>query len=270
MAGTPRSVPAGPVAAHVRALLGRGLTLRQIGRESGVQPSTVRRLAGGQETVWAATAEKLLAVPLDVRVSLGDVPSLGAVRRVRALYALGHFNHVIASEAGISKDAVCALTAAAWPTVKVEVDSGVRKAYDRLSMSTGTSGKTLAWAKRHGWVSPLAWDDDTIDDPNAVPQTDAPEPIATEGENVADRWIHGESVVLGSEDRKQVLQHLMEWTSHTPQEIAGQLEISLHTLWQTWSRLKKQARQEGRTEPWRRVYVPRERDLKQTEMGEAA
>ncbi len=44
----------------------------------------------------------------------------------------------------------------------------------------------------------------------------------------------------------------------------------MHAVWQTWTRIKKQARDEGRREPWRRVYIPRERDLKQNEMGEAA
>lgn len=249
----------------------RGLTPWQIGRESGIEPSTVRRLAAGQQkTVWARTADKVLAVPLGVRVSLGDVPSVGAVRRVRALYALGHFNHVIASEAGVSRDAIWALASGTWPTLKVAADDGIRAAYDRLSMSTGNSWKTRKWADQSGWAPPLAWDDDTIDDPNAQPQTDAEEPIVSEGGNIADRWLHGEAVVLGAADRKQVIQHLFEWSTDSPQEIADRLEMTMHAVWQTWTRIKKQARDEGRREPWRRVYIPRERDLKQNEMGEAA
>jgi hypothetical protein len=234
-----------------------------------VEPSTVRRLAAGQKTLWATTAEKLLSVPLDVRVSLGDVPAVGAVRRVRALYALGHFNHQIAAEAGISRDAVCALAADKWPTVKVHIDDGVRKAYDRLSMSTGKSGKTRLWAERKGWVPPLAWDDEAIDNPAAVPQIDAIAPAVTEGTNVAARWLNGESVILGAEDRKEVLAHLFEWTNDTTAEIAAKLEMTPKAAEQAWHRMKRQARLEGRR-MWRRVYVPRERTLNQNEMEEAA
>lgn len=270
LAGRPRSVPAGPASAHVRALLGQGLTTWQIGRESGVEPSTVRRIAEGQNRALASTVEKLLAVPLTVRVSAGDVSSLGAVRRVRALYVLGHFNHAIAAEAGISRDAVCMLASGKWPTIKVGVDDGVRAAYDRMSMSTGTSGKTRAWAKRHGWAPPLAWDEDAIDDPNGFPRMDAPVPAVTEGGNVAARWLLGESVVLGDEDRKQVVQHLFEWTQLTKEQIAARLEITPGAAEQIWNRLKKQARLEGRTEPWRRTYALRDRDLAKTQMGEAA
>lgn len=273
LAGRPRSVPAGPVIAHVRALADRGLTSWQIGREGDIEPSTVRRLIDGQQkTVWSRTAEKILAVPLSVRVSLGDVSSVGAVRRVRALYALGHFNHVIATEAGISRDAVYSLAAGKWPTLKVAADDGIRAAYDRLSMTTGKSWKTRLWADKEGWAPPLAWDEDAIDDPDAMPQTDAEAPIVTEGGNVADRWLHGEAVILGPKDRKHVIQHLFEWSTDTPEEIAARLEMTMHAVWAVWSRIKKQARDEGRAEPWRRVYIApaRERNIKQNEMEEAA
>ena len=135
----------------------------------------------GQPTILAVNAEKVLGVPLDVRVDAGDVPAVGAVRRVRALYALGHLNYVIAREAGISRDAVCSLAAGHWATVKVSVDDGVRAAYDRLSMSTGESWKTRRMAERHGWVPPLAWDDDTIDDPEARPELNSGE-VSSRGE----------------------------------------------------------------------------------------
>lgn len=271
LAGRPRSVPAGPVIEHVKALTDRGLTTWQIGREAGIEPSTVRRLAVGQQkTVWARTADRVLAVRLDVRVSLGDVSSVGAVRRIRALYALGHFNHEIAAKAGISRDAVWALAAGRWPTIKVGMDDGVRAAYDQLWMSAGKSPKTRLLAERKGWVSPLAWGDDTIDDPRAVPQTDAVQPDATEGGNVAARWLLGESVILGAEDRREVIQHLFEWTELTKEQIAERLEMAPAAVEQTWMRLKKKARLEGQPVPWRRVYALRDKDLKRNEMGEAA
>jgi hypothetical protein len=228
-------------------------------------------LVNGQKQVLAVNAAKILAVPLNVRVSLGDVPSVGAIRRVRALYALGHLNWVIAKEAGISRDAVCCLAAGEWATLKVQADDGIRAAYDRLSMSTGTSWKTRNLAEQNGWAPPLAWDDDTIDDPAAEPLTDAAEPAtATEGDDVVDRWLMGESVILGAEHRDQALAYLFEWTSQSSEEIAERLGMSKAAAEQVWYRLKRKARAEGRREPWRRVYVQPERFMKQNEMGEAA
>ncbi|MFF1358699.1 hypothetical protein [Streptomyces sp. NPDC058297] len=185
MAGRPRQVPACPAAAHAAALLKRGLTITQIAREADTEPSTVRRLLQGQKSTLAVTANKILGVALNVRVSLGDVPATGAIRRVRALYALGHLNRVIAEEAGVSRDAICSLAAGTWPTLKVTADDGVRAAYDRLSMSTGTSWKTRTLAERNGWAPPLAWDDDAIDDPRARPHLPSDEDVL--GEDFVDR-----------------------------------------------------------------------------------
>ena len=231
----------------------------------------------GQKVRWE-TAELILAYwpsPEDFP-DTALIDATGTRRRVEALAVRGWARHLVASRIGMNTKHFRKVVSR--PKVTARVARGVSEAYnawwnqDPLEHGVPLSSvsRVQADAARSGFYGPLAWDDDTIDDPNEVPVTDALEPLATEGENVADRWLHGESVVLGSEDRKRVLQHLMEWTNQTPQEIADQLEITLHTLWQTWSRLKKQARMEGRTEPWRRVYVPRERDLKQTEMEEAA
>jgi len=251
------------------ALIGSGLTSWQVAREAGVEPATVQRLVKGQVRVRATTAEKILRVPMNVRVSVGDVPTVGAVRRIRALYALGHFNRVIAAEAGISRDAVYYLASGKWSTIKVGVDDGVRAAYDRLSMTAGGSWKTRVHAERNGWAPPLAWDDDTIDDPQAVARTDAEAPVVTEGGNVAVRWLMGESVILGRDDRREVIRHLFEWTNDTPEEIAARLDMAPKAAERQWERIKKQARADGRR-VWRRVYVPRERTLEKREMGEAA
>ncbi|MEV8248139.1 hypothetical protein AB0R01_30850 [Streptomyces rochei] len=214
-------------------------------------------------------ANKILAVPLNVRVSAGEVSAVGATRRIRALYALGHLNWVIAQEAGISRDAVSALSSGLWATLNVAADDGVRAAYDRLSMKTGTSWKTRRLAEREGWVPPLAWDDDTIDDPTAVPQTDAPAPAPTDDGNAAARWLMGESVILSRAERNEVLQHLFEWTTDTKEEIAARLEMSPEAAERQWHRLQQKAAADGRR-LWRRAWAYRDKDLTKNEMGAAA
>ncbi|MEU1133549.1 hypothetical protein ABZ383_27455 [Streptomyces sp. NPDC005900] len=246
------------------------MNITQIAREAGTEPSTVRRLIEGQKSVLTVNAEKILSVPLDVRVSRGDVPAIGAIRRVRALYALGHLNWVIAQEAGVSRDAICSLAAGSWQTLEVSRDAGIRAAYDRLSMRTGTSWKTRKTAARHGWVPPLAWDDDTIDDPSAQPQTDALAPTQSEGGNLVDRWLMGESVILGRAERHQVLVHLFEWSELPPEEIARRLDMSASAAARAWERHKDRARKAGSPVPWRRRWMLRNKELVKNEMGAAA
>jgi hypothetical protein len=163
-------------------------------------------------------------------------------------------------------------------TVTMAVEARVKSLYDDLwnvlPESAGIEARwarsTREWAANSGFHGPLAWDDDTIDDPRTVPQTDVQEPVATEGGNVAARWLLGESVVPGAADRREVLAHLFEWTQLTKEQIAARLEMTPAAADQAWNRIKKQARQEGRRVPWRRTYALRDRDLTRTDMEEAA
>lgn len=264
MAGRPRRVPSAPAVAHIRLLMERGMSMAQIDAASNVPVTTVRRLVNGQASVSRVNAEKILQVPLGTRVTLGDVPACGATRRVRALYALGHFNHEIAAVSGLSRDGIWYLAMGEWQSLKVAADDGIRAAYDQLAMRQGSSWKTKRLAERNGWVPPLAWDDDTIDDPAAVPQTDAPDAGYTEGADVAARFLMGESVVLDRDGRREVIAHQMEWTSKTPEEIGVLLDMSADAVSKAWERIKANARTEGTKVPWRRVYLPPVRDMEMT------
>jgi hypothetical protein len=149
--------------------------------------------------------------------------------------------------------------------------------WDRDPLACGVSANVVARvraaAAREGWSGPLAWDDDTIDDPAAVPQTDAVPPAVTEGPNVAARWLMGESVVLDAEAHDEVLAYLFEWTTGTKTEIAARLGMTPEAAERKWHRLQQRARKDGRR-LWRRVYVPGEnpesKSLKRDRMGDAA
>jgi lambda repressor-like predicted transcriptional regulator len=277
-------VDAEPTRQHVLAIRAAGMSEAALIRRLNLPSTALRNVMRGAngrppgKTVLRETAEAVLAY----WPALGDFPDTasidptGTLRRVHALEALGWSKRRTADAVGYAQQNL--KTCLRQPTVSARLARRIAAVYDQWwnqrpedhGVQPYVADRVRRYAAANGYYGPLAWDDDTIDDPKAGPATDAVAPIATEGGNVADRWLHGEAVILGAEDRKQVLQHLMEWTNDTPQEIAAQLEISLDTLWQTWSRLKKQARQEGRREPWRRVYVPRDRTLNQTEMEEAA
>ncbi|MFD8516516.1 hypothetical protein ACFV27_36930 [Streptomyces antimycoticus] len=209
----------------------------------------VRLLSGQQKMMLRTTADKILAVPVNVRVTLGDVPALGAMRRIRALYALGHFNRDIAAAAGVSKDAVCALAAGQWKTLKVQHDAGIRRAYDQLSMSVGESWKTRRLAERQGWAPPLAWDDETIDDPKARPRR-GKRSTAGVDEAAAMRVLEGERLQLNPETRTEaVLIGMRRGLSY--EYVARALGVEVDSVKQSWERSKRKARAAGLAAPKR-------------------
>jgi hypothetical protein len=167
--GRPRRVASAPVIAHLGALRGQGMSWEEIGRAARTSASTPREIVLEQRAeVHRSTAEKLLAVPLSHRPSeVGMVPSLGAMRRVRALYVIGCSRSEIANRASVSEYTISLLASGRWSTIRVQHDQAIRHAYRQMWMQPGNSAKNRIRARREGWVSPLAWDD--IDNPEASP-----------------------------------------------------------------------------------------------------
>lgn len=94
-------------------------------------------------------------------------PATGTVRRVRALYAIGWPAAHLAAELGISTSRLANF--ARQRTVRAGTAERVRKLYDRLSCTAGPSERLVRMARAWGYVPPIGWDDDTIDDPAAEP-----------------------------------------------------------------------------------------------------
>ena len=277
--GRPGTVSPERAAAHIQRFRAAGLQDKDIKITLGLATNTFYRILRGLP-LTRVTEQRILSVPVPSPtgrvISLATVPAVGTHRRLQALlwqgWPIGELEQRLGVHAGwITR------TLREGKSVRMAVEVRVKSLYDGLwNVSAERSGVdpdlvlvTQQLALRAGFAGPLAWDDDTIDDPAAVPQTDAPLPVATEGGNVAARWLLGEAVILGRDDRREVLQHLFEWTNDTTEEIAVRLDMSPVAAAQQWERIKKRARGEGRR-VWRRVYVPRERDLTRNEMGEAA
>ena len=277
-------VDAEPVREHLRKVMAEGMPLTGICERLNLpHTSSLQHLMYGRgpygpgHQVRRETAELILAYwpSLDDFPDGSRIDPTGTRRRVQALGVHGWPRHWMARQIGMSESPF--KRALNKERVTARIARAVAGLYDewwnRDPLEYGLLPKSVARVKadaaRAGWHGPLAWDDDTIDDPAAVPQTDAPLPVATEGGNVAARWLLGEAVILGRDDRREVLQHLFEWTNDTTEEIAVRLDMSPVAAAQQWERIKKQARGEGRR-VWRRVYVPRERDLNKNEMREAA
>ncbi|MFE1451937.1 sigma-70 RNA polymerase sigma factor region 4 domain-containing protein [Streptomyces olivaceoviridis] len=273
-----------PVREHLRKVMAEGMPLGAICERLGLpHTSSLQHLLYGRgpygpgHQVRRETAEMILSY----WPTLADFPdgsridSTGTRRRVQALAVRGWPRHWMAEQVGMSASPFNKAVHKARVTARLA--RAVAALYDEwwnrdpleYKLPPKSVDRVKADAARAGWYGPLAWDDDTIDDPSAMPQTDSIEPVATEGENLADRWILGEAVVLTPEARKEVLAYLFEWTNDTTEEIAARLGLTPEAADQQWYRLVRKARQEGRR-LWRRVYVKRERTMNQNEMEEAA
>lgn len=173
--GRPRKIPSTAVVVHLKALRDQGMSWDEIGRAAGTSGSTPREIVKDQRTeLYRSTAEKLLAVPLSHRPGeVGMVPNFGAVRRVRALYAIGCSRGDIATRVGVSEYTISLLASDRWTMIRIQLDQAIRRVYSEMWMRPGTSAKNRIRARREGWGSPLAWDDN-FDDPAAVPVFDAP------------------------------------------------------------------------------------------------
>lgn len=184
--GRPRTIDAEPARTHVRDLMARGMGRRQIIDAAGVPASLVVQLLYGKpgrlpsRRITPANAEKLLAVRYRPAAH-AVVDGTGTARRVQALHTLGWSVAKIAERAGLDR-ARLDRTLHGGDTL-VETRDAVAAAYDALWATpapTGTKWERIAasaarnTATRNRWAPPLAWDDDTIDNPEATPDLGEP------------------------------------------------------------------------------------------------
>lgn len=155
------------------------------------------------------------------------IPALGTQRRIRALAALGHPLQDIGARLGIKRARMCALLR--QDAIRVVTAEKVAALYAELSMVPGGNNYAAGHARARGWAPPLAWDDDTIDDPTALPNygqglMDEPDTQAIR------RAINGEQVPLTVAERQQAIHELQD-LGYEGREIAARLGISARTVY---------------------------------------
>lgn len=177
MRGKPTGmVSSGPVSEHIRALQAAGISQNRLASLVDMPHITIWRIANGKhDRVLASSAAKILGVPASPSVwrsghERAYVSAAGSRRRLRALCATGHTTHALAGEMGVTQKAVSNLSSGAQEFVTVGLAKSVSDLFDRLQLSPGRSAIARKRALAKGWHPPLAWDEETIDDPGAVPQ----------------------------------------------------------------------------------------------------
>jgi lambda repressor-like predicted transcriptional regulator len=169
--GRPRMTDASPVIRHLERLRSLGVTVRDIAQNSGVSDSTIDELLNRpRDTIRADNAAALLSTT-PPPTPTGLVPSLGTIRRIRALSRLGWAMRDIERVSGVKLHTLREISSAEPPHVKVSNAEGVAAAYAELCMALPPSGRTASQvrskAAAKGWPPPLAFDD--IDDPTTHP-----------------------------------------------------------------------------------------------------
>lgn len=174
-------VPVETVATHLTWLSTQGVGWEQAATLAGVGRTTIEQIlhpTGHRRGVTPRVASAVMAVlpTLDDLADAALTAAAGTRRRLQALMVLGWSLTQIQRACGLSalgrcltRELVTARTARAvrdfygshWADTPAAIDPRAQAVIDR----------TRARAERAGWLPPLAWDDDTIDDP------DAPAPV---------------------------------------------------------------------------------------------
>lgn len=92
------------------------------------------------------------------------VDATGTHRRLRALMAIGWRSRDLAPRIGWASGELD--TIFRRPTVRRITAARVQSVYQQLADHPGPSQQTRRRAERAGWLAPLWWDDDTIDNPS--------------------------------------------------------------------------------------------------------
>lgn len=162
---------------HVLDLMTHGVTYTLIARAAGLPHARVGELVNGKKGrplkwIFRPTEEKLLAVTLDdiqPEHGFGKVsPEVGYRRRVEALGYMGWSMSRISEAMGFTKSTVHThlnIGAKVRTTSVQKLD----EVYRQLRDTPGPVGRARWCSYYAGYAPPMAWDDETIDDPNAKP-----------------------------------------------------------------------------------------------------
>jgi hypothetical protein len=184
LAGKARVVDAEPVKRHIWTLMyDYQWSQRAIAGEAGVAVQVVNKVLHGQKRMLVAKAQAILAVdPEKVPAKPSKqttepfVWKRGAVRRLRALMAIGWPGSVLHERLGFSASNVIHQQGR-WITRSKH--DAIAALYRELSMRPGPSGHARTCAAKAGYPGPLAWGDIDNDD----------EPDLDEGEPVDDDYL---------------------------------------------------------------------------------
>ncbi|QDG61216.1 hypothetical protein [Pseudarthrobacter sp. NIBRBAC000502771] len=196
-------VDAQPVREHIVKLMAYGIGLKRIAALAGVSNATLGKILYGDQTrnmpPRARTEKHVAKGVLAVKPNLGNlgktvsVDATGTRRRIQALVTIGWSQSKIGERLGMAPGNFNRTIKSAM--VQAETARKVKALYEELwnQPQTGdewreriSAARSRNYAKEHGWLPPLAWDDETIDDPATMPAVFEETPLVHGEERIAD------------------------------------------------------------------------------------
>jgi transcriptional regulator with XRE-family HTH domain len=179
-------VDAEPSRRHILHLTDQGMGLKRIVAVSGISQGVLWKLVYGKRRpddtrvptrrVRQGTEQRILAIKVDLAQG-AKVDSCGTRRRLQALVAIGYSQSRLAQRLGMSPTNFTRTMHHNSEVLKQTADAAV-SLYNELSMTpaVGTDQRSrisVTRARRYAehmmWLPPLAWDDESIDDPFSQP-----------------------------------------------------------------------------------------------------
>jgi lambda repressor-like predicted transcriptional regulator len=196
--GLSRLVDATPARDHVAALLAGGMSFRAISIAAGWRSRNALDEALKRDRVQRRTLARILAVTPDSDTRHdGYVDATGSRRRLQALAVVGWPTRAVAGWLGhADHSTVLDVRSGRLRTVRRRTATAIADAYDAHWDEPGPSERTRRHAARSGWLPPMAWDDDLIDDPAHRPDPDVrrrPDGRGTPREDVLELLAQGET-----------------------------------------------------------------------------
>lgn len=130
------------------------------------------------------------------------VPAIGAQRRIHALQRLGWSAEALSRRLGHSPKWVDRVMKRS--TIRRATHELIVSLYDELSMTLGPSDRTRRRAEQKGWLPPLAYDDDRIDDPNYRPSRRVVVPKDVD-QAVIERVLSGERLRTTAAEKREIM-----------------------------------------------------------------
>ena len=225
--GVEHLVDAQPLRDHVAMLMDAGMSFRAVSLAAGWSSRNALADAMTRKRVMPRTLARVLAVnPESDNRRDAYVDGTGSARRLRALAVNGWSTRNLAARLG-HKDPVTVqhIASGKTPTIRLRTKDAIRGLYEELWDKAGPSERAASIAEAKGWLPPLAWDDDRIDDPGHEP------------EDVRRKALAGGGFGVTMED----IEEAREQGYETAQQVAWRLGVSQSLVAQILSRSQREA-----------------------------
>jgi hypothetical protein len=155
---------------HIQALKQAGMSYNQQAKLSGLTVDTIKRIARSKpRTITHKTEASILQLnPGQANPNTTYINPTGTARRIQALTTLGWDQHTLARQLGIPHPQLTHIIHYNR-RVTLALANQARTLYDQLwnqaAPLTPVAKMAKTAARKNGWLPPLAWDDEQIDDP---------------------------------------------------------------------------------------------------------